>query len=304
MKEIKTLKRLAAIIATGLKPGSFVNMDDLAEKLEAENIEPMAGRTLLRDLEALRTDFGINFQYSNLHRRWIRQDSDEVADHAQFLNLLDLEGLSRTLRNAFEGFHFLELEAQTGASQIQPLIKKILEAIQRKKIVKITYHPFLTDKEKNYDLEPLKLKEYRSRWYLAGADINDKRVIKTFGVERIVSMQLSPKSFDPDQMKEDIKNRFSFVLGVTLMPNQQVEKIEVKTSPKFSNYLISIPLHISQQILGKDESGWTRLQWQLVVNQELISELLRFGNDVVVLSPPSLVEALVDNLKSSLNRYA
>jgi|GEM_PF-1191357 hypothetical protein len=304
MKEIKTLKRFAAIISIGLKPGSFKNLEDLAEKLDANNIEPVAYRTLVRDLEALRTEFGINFQYSNAHRCWIKIESDEVADHAQFLNLLDLEGLSRTLRLAFEGFSFLELEAQTAVQQIQPLITKILEAIQRHRVVKLTYHAFAAEKDKKYEIEPLKIKEYRNRWYLAGADVNDNHIIKTFGIERMVSMELSQKSFDPDKLKEQVKNRFANVLGVTLLHNQQAETIHVKVSPKFSNYLISIPLHASQQFQGTDENGWSILTWRLVVNQELVSELLRFGQDVEVLSPPTLVSALVNNLKTSLSKYA
>jgi predicted DNA-binding transcriptional regulator YafY len=88
------------------------------------------------------------------------------------------------------------------------------------------------------------------------------------------------------------------------MPHQQVQTIEVKVSPKFSNYLISIPLHHTQQVVKIDNEGWMHLRWQLMVNQELISELLRFGQDVVVLSPSELVETLVNNLKTSLEKYA
>lgn len=304
MKEISTLKRLAAIIAAGLRPGSFVNLEELADKLEEAGIPRVGIRTLNRDMETLRTEFGINFQYSNPHRKWIRLESDEVADHAQFLNLLDLEGLSRTLRQAFEGFHFLDLEAQTGVEGIQPLIKSILNAVQAHKRVKITYLPFQATKEKQYELEPLKLKEYHSRWYLAAADVNEQFLIKTFGLERITSIKILPKEFDPASRKEEIRSRFAHVLGVTLMPNQQVQLVEVKVSPKFSNYLISIPLHHTQEIVKLDNEGWTHLRWQLVVNQELVSELLRFGQDVVVLSPPELAETLVNNLKTSLEKYA
>jgi len=303
MKEIKTLKRFSAIIAIGLKPGSFTNLEDLAQKLDNQGIEPVGYRTLIRDLEALRNEFGINFKYSNLDRRWLKIESDEVSDHAQFLNLLDLEGLSRTLRNAFEGFHFLDLEAQSGASHIQPKIKALLEAIQSRKVVKVNYKSFQSESEKHYELEPLKLKEYRSRWYLAGADIKERHTIKTFGIERIVDIQISNKSFEVEKLKEEVKNRFANVLGVTLLPDQAVDKILVKVSPKFSNYLISIPLHKSQMNLGLDKDGWTLLTWDLVINQELISEIIRFGDDVVVLEPDTLIRTIVNKLKSSISRY-
>ena len=68
------------------------------------------------------------------------------------------------------------------------------------------------------------------------------------------------------------------------------------------NYIKSLPLHHTQQILIDNEEE-LQIKLSLLITHDFMMELLSFGENVTVLKPASLVEQLKDSYQSALEQY-
>ena len=55
--------------------------------------------------------------------------------------------------------------------------------------------------------------------------------------------------------------------------------------------------------LVKETKAYSIFEWQLIPNQELISSLLYFGNDLTLLKPTSLKKEIQQRLIKSVGNY-
>jgi predicted DNA-binding transcriptional regulator YafY len=76
----------------------------------------------------------------------------------------------------------------------------------------------------------------------------------------------------------------------------------LRFTPERSPYVKTKPIHHSQKINQENEDGIV-VQLKLVVNKELISELLSYGKDLMVLKPESLAKIIKDDLIKAIDNY-
>ena len=68
-------------------------------------------------------------------------------------------------------------------------IDNALNAILENRKLKIFYQPFYESEIKEYIVNPLFIKEYKSRWYLI-SELNEMNKIKTFAFDRIQNLEI------------------------------------------------------------------------------------------------------------------
>jgi len=180
-------------------------------------------------------------------------------------------------------------------------LEKILDAIKNNRVIQFSYQSFQKEKkEKIRRIKPYLLKEYRNRWYLIGkSEIEDK--VKTFGLDRVKDLMVLSLTFQKDK-DFDANRFFKYAIGITTsdLPPQE---IKFETNEVLSKYLISQPIHSSQQYLGENEDGKHLFTLFVFVTQELKMLLLSFGADVKILAPQQLIEDTITINKAVLKLY-
>ncbi len=178
----------------------------------------------------------------------------------------------------------------------------VVEAIQQKQVLRFIYQPFHKTDGKKHTVHPYFIKEYNGRMYLIGKDIHPTKASKflIFAFDRMQEVIKMNQVFQEDPL--DIANYFTATIGISL-PDSKPEHIQLKFIPQQANYLKSQPLHHSQKII-KENKQEIRISLDLVVNYELKSLLLSFGNQVKVLKPKTLAAELKSIAMSMINLYS
>lgn len=182
-----------------------------------------------------------------------------------------------------------------GAEQFEA----VLAAIKSKTVLSIAYRTLTSEKPWNYLIHPYLLREYRDRWFLIGLD-QKKNKIRALCLEMIMSMTPENKvEFTGGDF--DINEYCNKLLGITAT-NRQPEIIRLQVKNKKAWEIIDTPLHKSQEIELREEK-YSILRYELIPNDEFISEILAMGCDVKILEPPKLIKRIEKKLKKCLKNY-
>jgi predicted DNA-binding transcriptional regulator YafY len=163
----------------------------------------------------------------------------------------------------------------------------------------MTYQPF-GKKASSVIISPYLLKEYDNRWYVYAFN-HEKQQIRTYGLERINEVKNSLQdyvintAFDADTYFDDI-------IGITLLPNKKIKKIQFEVYSPTVNYIKTKPIHYSQIILDESPKH-TTFQIEVIPNIELESELLSYGESIKVLKPKSLADRMQKRLSEAAKNY-
>jgi len=179
------------------------------------------------------------------------------------------------------------------------LIPEIISGFDTKKKFEFDYLKHTSDTPKRHLVTPLLLKEYDHLWYLIG-QIEGKEFVTIFALDRISNFQLSNidceivSSFDPDHY-------FNHAFGIAV-PEGEVEDVVLEFDAWRGRYLISAPIHKSQELVQETEDKIT-LRIKVIPFHELHAKILGYGNTVRVVSPESLKLKIKQLLQDSLNKY-
>ena len=87
------------------------------------------------------------------------------------------------------------------------------------------------------------------------------------------------------------------------IPAEKPDVIELKVDGSQVDYFRSLDIHPSQEETVT-EAGYSVFRYRLVPNYEFIQEILSRGSTVEVLSPASLRETLVAEIRKMMEKYA
>ena len=242
------------------------------------------------DLDAIRFATNTLIQFRDLP---IFQQFDQalgkIADRLTVSPNLETDGMDK----------FIQFESTPHASGSQHL-GPLLQAIRSRSEVKLGYAKFQDSNEPStYNLHPYLLKEYRNRWYLLGWDC-DKQRIRTFGCDRIESMEILDDRRFQMQPSFDPNDYFAHALGITVLGDGKPERIEFKCDALLSKYLQTQPLHHSQRIREEGETHIVRLE--VMPTFELLQWLQAHASEITVLQPLHIQDAVILKLESALTR--
>lgn len=314
MKKIHRIQKLNEL----LKHHSGHTLIELMAKLD------VGERTIRQDLEQLQKP-PYNAVFSNEYRGKERvyrykdvsfnlplfEDINEVKEH--------LDSAISAIEN-FQGipqFDWLKLcltsienGGITGVSSIMSFesnadleglehIQKICDAIVNKYPIKLIYKPYRSEEYVVY-VHPYHLKQFNNRWFLIGKP-DDYNGLHNYAIDRIISIEhLSKKYIETDV---DFEDYFYDVVGVTV-PDAPIERVELMVKKKRYPYIKTKPLHCTQKhIKEKDTEDFVCLEISVIPNRELISLLMSYGSDIVVINPVTLREQISNNVKEMYDSY-
>lgn len=211
-----------------------------------------------------------------------------------------VEELMTNLRLRFglrsEESHLISFEQNCDMKGLRYLSDLINYTIKRKPVT-IVYHPFGKDSMK-WIIHPYYLKQYNNRWFLLGynAEFEDLSIV---ALDRIEGIEIADVPFVRNK-DFNFDAYFRDIIGVSLEKGKQVEHVRLKFAPSRLPYVLSKPIHHSQQIENEAEGI---ISFDVIPNKELVSELIWFRDEVEVLSPDSLREEIKGKIAEMYKKY-
>lgn len=213
---------------------------------------------------------------------------DAFALLRQFPGLPQLPVLEALVRQSGAGMD-LELPSHSviqfensppamGLSWLDPLYGHI----RRREALEIRYQPFAPPGEVVVLLHPYLLKEWRNRWYVVGRNERENQVWN-LALDRIADVRPAGIPFRSNDLFNPI-DWYRDIVGVTRPQGAAPVRIKFRAGGSVAGYLLTKPIHASQQTVRQDASGVT-FSLHVIPNPELIGELRRFGREIEVLSP-------------------
>ena len=192
------------------------------------------------------------------------------------------------------------------------LIASLFSAISNEQVVELTYRKFLDSTERKVIISPYLLKEYNRRWYIVGGAYDTNRVLN-FALDRLVEIEFKTGyTFKP--CETDLEERFEEIIGVTFNEEVPLTQILFWVSDAIKGYIHTKPIHSSQIHIKGDRADKLHILYPQLQsgdfltiecreNFELIRELTAWGDDLIVLTPVSLRDRIVDRINRMKTRY-
>jgi predicted DNA-binding transcriptional regulator YafY len=184
----------------------------------------------------------------------------------------------------------------TGYDYITPLFN----AIVNKTVVKIMYEPF--NKEAyQITFHPYFLKQYNNRWFIFGYNEFNQNSQWNLALDRIKGdIEKTNLKYEKDITNWD--DFFEEMIGVTKPLNQQPEEVKLLFDKYQTPYVLTKPLHSSQRnkLL---EDGSLEIRINVILNYELETRILSFGEKVKVIAPETLVKKIFNRINLLKERY-
>ena len=177
----------------------------------------------------------------------------------------------------------------------------LYQAILKKIVLRITYKSFKARKASEAVFHPFILKEFNNRWFLVGKT-SEKKPIATFALDRIekVDYDLSIPYLDIDFNGEEY---YKNTIGVTVLPEEYVQEIHLKIDKSNAPYVLTKPLHHTQEIIERLHDGSIIIKLDVHINYELERVILGFGESIEVIKPRLLRKKIKKNLQNAVKLY-
>ena len=289
--------RRYTLIIEKIRTKQYPSFDIIKDYLFDHGFE-VSVRTIQRDIEQIRYEFGIEIVYDR-NRNGYFIDYDNSVNVESFFRFLEIvntaELLTESLHDSKDALKYISFENLGSLVGIENL-KPLLQAIKDKRTVSFTHHSFEKDVPNDYTISPYLLREYQNRWYLIGL-FEDSGKSRTFGIDRITNLKVSTKTFKPDP-KFNANELFDHVIGMVYSINKK-EEVTLSFTPKQGKYIKTLPLHRSQEIII-DNDKELRITLDIIPNYEFTQKILMHGDTITVIKP----KWLADEIKETAERIA
>ncbi|MFW5872640.1 MAG: helix-turn-helix transcriptional regulator [bacterium] len=274
--------------------------NEIKGHLEDQGLK-LSHRTLQRDIEILRDEFGLKIDYDKIQNVY-RLDEENSYRLDSFLKILNTALTAEILVENLKDIHnlgdYIQLQNEINLKGLENL-KSLLFAVHSHRVIHFDYTPFYREKAKQHTVEPYLLKEYMGRWYVIGidTDINEFRI---YGIERIEMLEVSTRQFVRNE-KSDPKQLFDHVVGLNFN-YADIEEVILNVTPIQWRYIKTQPIHKSQELIRESESEYI-VRLTLIPNYEFIQRILMNASGVHVIKPLWLREKVIELLRETLKRY-
>ncbi|MBI3142582.1 MAG: WYL domain-containing protein [Bacteroidetes bacterium] len=179
-------------------------------------------------------------------------------------------------------------------------LSMVTEAIRSYRKLHLDYRPFGSEILKKRVLHPYILKEYKGRWYVVGLT-EPALAIRTYALDRVEHMRMDVSNF-PLDASFDRKGYFDHSFGIYNLDQEGATEVVLECYGVQGNYVLSRPLHATQQVVTQGNDVVT-ISLMVYISEDLIMELLSFGNGLKVLAPISLAQEIANRHLQALKRY-
>lgn len=294
-----TIKRYTLIIEK-IGRNQYPSFEIIRDYLYDHGFE-ISARTIQRDIEQIRFEFGVEIKYDRT-RNGYYIDTETGINTDTFLRFLEIvntaELLTESLRESKDSLHYISFDSHGSLRGIDNL-KPLLFAIKNKRRVTFLHENFETGKQKTYSVKPYLLKEYQNRWYLVGI-IEGSKEYRTFGIDRILNLEVLKVTFKTETKINPVE-LFENTIGISYSGNE-LEEVILSFTPLQAKYVLSLPLHQSQEIISKNKNE-VQIRLKIIPNFEFIQRILMLGENVKVLHPTWLVNEIKKSLANAIKNY-
>ncbi len=303
MNDSAKLRRQLHIIRCLDKPYTYPSAQQINEYLRQHEIDKTSIATVERDIRDIRADYDITITYERQKRGYFLDlpDDEDISNFRDFVRLLErrerLEVLTQSGRSVAQ---YVQLEQNEGFRGLD-LMAPLWNALQRKLVVTFHYQNYTENNGRQRHVEPGLLFEFRNRWYLDGFDLGPKGGQRTFGLDRMGDLGLTPQAIQPNR-GIDYRAARRHVIGVTAPPDSPVERVVLRFRRPEAEYVLSLPMHWSQQILSETSTSIDFVM-NVVINHELEREVMAYGEEVEVLEPNSLRQTIAERIEQAAACY-
>jgi predicted DNA-binding transcriptional regulator YafY len=290
------------LIINKIKSSPYISLSELVDAvgqaLSLRGIEDLgiSRRTLLRDIQSIQTDLGIDVRYSRSQKGYfieetgIRSDAERFLDSFEVFSALNME---KTVPN----FVFAEKHRPRGTHYLFPLIYAIKKSLR----IRFSYSKFQGNDLSERHVEPYALKEVRGRWYLAARSVGQNNM-KSYGLDRISDFEITGDKFKKDaSTTTNLPEKFRDSFGIYSSDEYPVEEVVLSFDSEDGNYLKSLPLHASQKII-KDDGNEFIIRLHLKITLDFIMEILSRSWSLKVIQPASLRQQICEIYRLALER--
>ncbi|MBF0503207.1 MAG: WYL domain-containing protein [Candidatus Riflebacteria bacterium] len=257
-------------------------------------------RTIDRDIQAIRNEFGIDISYDRTRNGYFI-DEESSLNNESFFRLLEImttaDLIAESIREGKEIISCIEFDSRGCLHGLQH-IRPLLAAIRKRRLVKFEHENYHSGKTWKFTVSPCFLKEYQNRFYLVGR-VKGVSELWSFGLDRIKDLTVTDKACDA--ITGDERKVFSQTIGLTYSAGAP-EDVVLSFDPIQGKYIKSLPWHRSQKILEDNEKELL-IKLRVVPNFELSQKILMLGDTVKVLAPLWFAKDIKDYLEAALNRY-
>jgi predicted DNA-binding transcriptional regulator YafY len=282
------------LILENLRYNGYPSLESLESYLEEQGLG-VSKRTVQRLLEQIRYEFNVDIKYHSFKKGYYI-DRDTSPGYNSLLQLFHLQERTRLIENSFGSKGtFISFE-HDGAEVNITLIPKILEAIEKRKVISINYYKFKEKKASLARIRPYLVKEYQQRFYLVARNmLNQTRV---YGLDRIHDLKIEQEKYEADP-HFDPELHYSNVIG--LYNEGNCEEIVLRVVPLCAEYMRTLKWHSTQTIEDKKDHSIVTLY--VHNNYELRSRILSQGCWMEVLKPETLRKQVGEELKTTMQFY-
>ena len=147
-------------------------------------------------------------------------------------------------------------------------------------------------------IHPYYVKQYNNRWYLLGLD-NEYNDVYPLALDRMKKVSVSSVKFIKN-ITCNFDEYFRDIIGVTRNEQREVEEIRLRFSPSRFPYVVSKPLHKSQQVTSESDC---EISIRVLPNKELQQKLFSFGPDIEILSPEWMRQDFAEKIFETAKKY-
>ena len=226
---------------------------------------------------------------------------DELPSLPHQSDLIELRMRLQHYRNKVDDVHnqilmFKSLPFGRGDENVAPLY----EAIAEYKAVTIQHERYHSNEPSERLVHPYSLVEYERHWYLFGYCVLNQ-CHRVFALDRIKSVQESGADYRLNEYPAELY--FKDIVGVTRLPGEEVQDIELLVSKQMAPYFLSKPMHHSQYRINDETEDELHIGLRVMINPELIGKLLGYGREVRVLKSERLLSRMKEEVTMLSGMY-
>lgn len=303
-----------------LKAAQFpISMDTISERLEC------SVATVYRTISDLRDGYGApietdkdngGYYYANKNAfelPGLRLQADEIEALLMASHLLEdiqsgllKEPLSRLLDNISNLLKEHGIKDKRNIQIIYALFRKadtqifsqVFNALQEGKRIEIQYQARSTNQDSKRTISPLKLTNYKNAWYL-DSWCHLREGIRSFALEQIMNCSITSQDCQSVN-KEVLRKHFSGSYGIFSGEHKYTARLKV--NKEVASWVSKEQWHSKQNVSYlKDGSLFLEVPYNNDI--ELIMDILRYGENITVLSPESLRERIKSILNQMIENY-
>ncbi len=285
-------------------------------------------RTIQLDIQLMRSDkLGYNAPIEVYDKKFYRYADEDYSITEIPLNESDMNVLSETVEmlKQFKDFSLfselggiiqrLEDKIYTEKTHQPPIIHldknenlkglehldTLYQAILKKMVLHIRYRSFKARDGQAFNFHPFILKEFNNRWFLVGKKKKSAPVM-TIALDRIIAIDYNTK-IDYIDEAFDGDTYYKNTIGVTVMGENNVQRVVLKVNRPHSPYVLTKPLHHSQRLIKELGNGAILIELMVHHNFELERIILGFGEGIQVMEPALLRQKIIDRLTNGADLY-